>query len=96
VPYKLFEQYLCCGCIRVMIRPVWPVVVERYCKMLGPTIKMASILLFTSMADSKAVFPNGWSSHIFYSVYKQMFNSVTYRVSECYFLARLTSIVSFM
>jgi hypothetical protein len=28
MPYKLLEQCLCCGLIRVMIRPVWPVVVE--------------------------------------------------------------------
>jgi hypothetical protein len=28
VPYKLLKQCLCCGHIRITIRPVWPVVVE--------------------------------------------------------------------
>jgi hypothetical protein len=30
VPYKLLEQYLCCGRVRVMIRPVWPVVHDNW------------------------------------------------------------------
>jgi hypothetical protein len=28
VLYKLFKQYMCCGRMRIMIRPLWPVVVK--------------------------------------------------------------------
>jgi hypothetical protein len=46
---------------------------------------LASILLVTSVADSKEVFLNEWYSYFLSNIYWQGFNGVTYSVADYYF-----------